>query len=196
VLPEYPEAARKAGIEGEVMLEVTVDRSGKVADVSVERGVPDHRELDKSAEEAIRQWRFEPATRDGEPFKTSIKIPVKFSLDDDKQQPNADTMPVLVPGFIRKPVYPEDARKAGIEGKIVLEVTVCKDGTVGSAEIVEGVPEYPSLGRSAIEAVSQWRFKPATKDGEPVEVGVKVPLEFSLDSDKKDSPGETPAKGD
>lgn len=94
------------------------------------------------------------------------------------------TRPTLVPESRVLPDYPEAARKAGLEARILLEVLIRKDGTVGRAEALEGALEFPSLVKSAVEAVGQWRFEPATKDGVPIETSVSIPIEFRLDSDK------------
>jgi TonB family protein len=93
------------------------------------------------------------------------------------------TMPKIVD--MVQPKYPEVARKAGAEGKVLLDVLVMADGSVGKVIIKEGVPEFPSLAESAVEAVRQWRFEAGTKDGEPADVQVIIPIQFRLD-DKAD----------
>ncbi len=181
VRPEYPEACRKKGIQGDVLLDVTVLDDGTVGEVTVKEGVKACPVLDKNAEAAIRQWKFKPATRNGEPLKMTIAVPFSFKLNDKEALLDVDTMPEMINESIINPVYPEDARKAGISGKVTLEVQVLKDGSVSDIEIVETIADYPSLGRSAVDAVSQWRFKPATKDEKPVDAFVKIPVMFRLD---------------
>ena len=81
VVPEYPRRARLAGIEGEVVLEVIVDRHGRVAsDPTVVRAVP---ELERAAVAAVRQWRFRPA-RDpaGAAVAVLMEVPVRFVLHE------------------------------------------------------------------------------------------------------------------
>jgi protein TonB len=79
VVPEYPSQARARQIEGQVVLEVTLDRNGRVEDgVRVTRSVP---ALDAAAIAAVRQWRFRPARgRDGRPVRVLMEIPVRFVL--------------------------------------------------------------------------------------------------------------------
>jgi TonB family protein len=91
------------------------------------------------------------------------------------------TMPVLIVETRVLPEYPEDARKGGISGKVMLEVLVREDGTAGSITVKNGIPGYPSFEDEAIKAVRQWRFKPATKDGKPVATTVTIPVMFRLD---------------
>jgi TonB family protein len=190
VLPEYPEIARKKGIGGEVLLDVTVKVDGTVGAVVLKEGVPEYPAFDKNAEAAVRKWKFEPATEDGKPVEMTVTIPVKFRLDDkkkplEKKEIKADTMPELIKESLLKPVYPEDARKAGVSGKVILEVLVKKDGTAGTIKITEGIEGYPSLAESAIAAVGGWKFKPAIKDGKPIDMTIAIPVAFRLDDTKK-----------
>jgi protein TonB len=84
VQPTYPERARKAGIQGMVLLKVKVSETGSVESVQVEEGVQGHVELDDAAVEAVKQWSFEPAQKDGEPVAIEVMIPVQFRLADKK----------------------------------------------------------------------------------------------------------------
>jgi TonB family protein len=89
--------------------------------------------------------------------------------------------PKLVPESYVLPEYPEAARKDGASGKVILEVMVKKDGTPGRISVTQGVEGYPALAENAIEAVSQWTFKPATKGGKPIDMAVAIPVAFRLD---------------
>jgi TonB family protein len=75
------------------------------------------------------------------------------------------------------PVYPDEARKAGVEGVVLVQVLVVEDGTVADYRIVNSVP---GLDDVAVACVRQWRFKPALSAGKPVAVWVAVPIRFSL----------------
>lgn len=87
---------------------------------------------------------------------------------------------VTPPRILRevKADYTEDARKRNIEGEVVLEIVVLRDGTVGDVRLLEGLPS--GLSDRAIQAVRQWRFSPARRLGQPVEVIVEVAVEFKL----------------
>jgi TonB family protein len=74
--PEFTEKALKAHIWGVVSISVTVGIDGKPHDITVERKLGYG--LDEKAVEAVRQWRFEPATRDGKPVETKIQVSVAF----------------------------------------------------------------------------------------------------------------------
>jgi len=74
--------------------------------------------------------------------------------------------------------YTEDARQRGIAGDVVLEVVVRRDGTVGDVKILRGLGS--GLNDRAVQAVRQWRFTPARRQGVPVDVLVEVAVEFKL----------------
>jgi protein TonB len=76
-----------------------------------------------------------------------------------------------------EPVYPEKARKAKVEGTVIVHAVVRRDGTVGDVRVVRGVP---GLDDAAVETVRQWRFKPALKNGAPVATWVATPVRFVL----------------
>lgn len=79
-MPEYPDLARNTGIEGTVMVEALIDENGNVfaAEIVESPAVV----LETPTLLAIRDWKFEPARKDGEAVMQVIRIPVKFSLID------------------------------------------------------------------------------------------------------------------
>lgn len=81
VVPEYPRRARLAGIEGEVVLEVIVDRYGRVTgDIKVVSAVP---ELERAAVTAVQRWRFKPARdKQGTAVAVLMEVPVRFVLNE------------------------------------------------------------------------------------------------------------------
>ena len=78
VTPDYTEQARRAGLEGEVLLEIVVGPDGGVRDVKVLRRLGAG--LDEQAVEAVRQWRFSPARRLGTPVAVIVEVAVEFTL--------------------------------------------------------------------------------------------------------------------
>jgi protein TonB len=76
-----------------------------------------------------------------------------------------------------EPAYPEEARKAHIEGSVVLRVTIDTDGTVQDIKLVS---DDPMLAASAIEAVKQWKYKPYLLNGQPAIVEAQVTVAFKL----------------
>ncbi len=76
--PRYPEIARAARIEGTVELEAVIDATGSVTELRVIKGLP--LGLDQAALDAVRRWRFEPATYDGRPVAVLYNLTIHFRL--------------------------------------------------------------------------------------------------------------------
>jgi protein TonB len=77
--PRYPESARTAGIEGTSLLRFVVTPDGLVGTIDVQKSAG-HPDLDRSAVEAVKTWRFEPARRGKEAVAVWVTIPIKFEL--------------------------------------------------------------------------------------------------------------------
>ncbi len=78
VKAQYTDDARRRGITGNVLLEIVINRDGTVADVSIRRGLGAG--LDQRAIEAVRQWKFAPARRLGQPVDVIVEVAVEFML--------------------------------------------------------------------------------------------------------------------
>jgi protein TonB len=76
-----------------------------------------------------------------------------------------------------KPTYPPLARQARIQGVVVLQAVIGKDGNIQNLKVVSG---HPMLAPSALEAVKQWKYKPYYLNGEPVEVDTTINVNFTL----------------
>lgn len=74
--------------------------------------------------------------------------------------------------------YTEEARQRGISGEVLLEIVVRRDGLVGETRVVKGLGY--GLNERAVEAVRQWRFSPAVRQGSAVDVIVEVSVEFKV----------------
>jgi protein TonB len=93
--------------------------------------------------------------------------------------------PVRVGGDIRapnkvrdvRPVYPQIAQSAKVQGIVIVEAIIARDGTVRDAKVLRSVP---LLDTAALEAVRQWRYTPTLLNGEPVEVIMTVTVNFTL----------------
>jgi TonB family protein len=78
--PRYPQAALEQGISGKVVLIVDVAADGSVAAAKVERADPAG-VFDSSALETVKKWRFKPATKDGKPIASRIRVPIEWRAD-------------------------------------------------------------------------------------------------------------------
>jgi TonB family protein len=99
----------------------------------------------------------------------ATKAPKQVTVSQQEMQGNILTKAV--------PVYPPAAKKARIQGKVVLDAVIGTDGTVESLRVLSGPQE---LQQSALDAVRQWTYKPYLVNGEPVEVETTVNIIYML----------------
>ena len=78
-----------------------------------------------------------------------------------------------------QPIYPESAKSAGVQGIVILHAVIGIDGTVESLRVVNSQID-PDLAKSAVEAVSHWRYTPTLLNGEPIEVDTTIQVNYSL----------------
>jgi protein TonB len=74
-------------------------------------------------------------------------------------------------------IYPEEAKEAGIEGSVVMRITIGEDGSVTNVAVLRSVP---MLDQAAIDSVLQWQYQPTLLNGVPVEVEMNATVTFTL----------------
>ena len=89
--------------------------------------------------------------------------------------------PSLIPESKVEPKYSDEARDAKHQGSVLLDILVNSEGLVDDVKIVR--PLGYGLDEKAVDAVIQWRFRPATKNGKPVAAKAKVEINFRLADD-------------
>ena len=92
-------------------------------------------------------------------------------------QPGSGVEPPVLLREVR-PGYTDEARRQSIEGDVMLEIVVRHDGSVGNVRVTRSLGA--GLEQKAIDAVRQWKFGPARRQGTPVDVVVEVSVEFKL----------------
>ena len=75
------------------------------------------------------------------------------------------------------PTYPPLARQARVQGAVVLQASIGKDGSIQNLKLVSG---HPMLSQAAINAVKQWKYKPYFLNGEAVEVDTTITVNFTM----------------
>ena len=106
-----------------------------------------------------------------EPLELSVRVKV------DPGTPAGAKVVDPVPVKKTNAVYPEDAKKQGVQGKVVARLKIGTDGLVKDARIVKSIR---LLDQATLDAVKQWTFKPATLDGKPVEAEADFTVSFTL----------------
>lgn len=87
----------------------------------------------------------------------------------------------LIPTLQIPPVYPSRAKRTGIEGRIIVEFTIKKDGSVKDPKVIQAKPEL-IFDRSVLRAIRQWKFNPKKEGGELVEWRAQKEFVFRLKS--------------
>ncbi|MGH9450894.1 MAG: TonB family protein, partial [Terriglobia bacterium] len=200
VMPHYPAEAKKAGIQGTVRLEVLISKKGDVTEVRLISGPS---ALVKSAENAVKQWRYAPSPL--LPARTRIEI--HYTLADlpahqssvGSSSTGAKNYKFRTTAYMGRadgrppklvhapdPPYTPEAHKAKLSGDVVLSVVVSDKGSLMSAKEVSK-PLGKGLDESALKTVRTWKFTPGELDGKPVPVRMLIEVTFHNDA------GKTPA---
>lgn len=101
---------------------------------------------------------------------------------DDKMQ-GTEASPVPIKRV--NPVYPDSARRAGIEGMVILQVYIGEKGFVKEVKVQKNDSGSELLENAAMKAALDWQFQPVIKDGKAVGVYVALPFNFKLSKDGK-----------
>jgi TonB family protein len=194
IQPTYPPLAIQARISGVIRCKVTIGTDGTVRSIRILSG---HPLLVSAAMEALKEWKFQPPAVQGDyrveiPFTLADLSPAAVAAAgelpaDHQGKKAAGTSPkVIVIGANVQasklvnhvdPVYPWDARVAGIQGTVTLKVTIDENGSVVRMEATDG---NPVLADAAFQAVRQWTYQPTLLNGDPVKVITTVVVPFHL----------------
>jgi TonB family protein len=190
VNPIYPPDAKADHVQGAVVLEAQISKTGTIKGLRVVSG-PDP--LRVSAIDAVRQWIFEPYLLNGEPTEVETTITINYRLDDpsdsqsqNEEPANAAITPRKIGGSVTAPVvtysvdpeYTEEARQARVSGTVLVRLWVDVQGNPTHVRVIRGIGQ--GLDEKAVEAVKQYRFKPAMEDGKPVLVELNIEVSFKF----------------
>jgi TonB family protein len=192
----YPAEARNRNIQGTVEYKFTVEADGKVTSVEIVSGIGsgcDEEVLRVAA--LMPAWK--PATKGGKPVKSTMVLPVKFTLSNGTNESD-DVFTVVekspsFPGgddaraahFGKVMTYPESARKDKVEGTVYVTFIVEKDGSLSNVRILRGVrKDLDEVALRVINSMPLW--EPGTQRGEPVRVQFNMPIKFKLSEEKSE----------
>jgi TonB family protein len=173
--PEYTEEARLGHLSGVVTLALTVNDDGTTSDIHVV--TPVGLGLDESAVSCMRQSRYSPAQQGGKPVPFKIDVPLSFTGHWDSDwhlsaaaftTANGAVRPILLKA--RFPGATGDRRSASV----CLHLTVAKDGS--PRDIAVASPRDARLEKDAVAIVADWRFRPGTRNHQPVDIPATLTL--------------------
>jgi len=166
---------------GTVVLDVMISEEGKVTNVQVRRNIAS---LTEQAVRSVKTWKFEPAKLNGKAVTSRITVAVTFNPasllaanvplpplvhQDDEVRIQSSFQPPEV----TRATFPTLPANTLIPGAVILEVGINEAGRAQSTKALRGAPPFTT---TAIQAIEDWRFIPATLNGRPVES--KVVLVF------------------
>jgi protein TonB len=190
VRPTSPPEAQTAGARGVVVLDATIDPDGKVSNARVVRSVA---LLDAAAVAAVRQWEFTPTVINGRAVPVIMTVTVNFTAPEGSSTPSPPAAPPLqagastiqplrggpTPRVIKRvnASYTAEALRAGVQGSVMVEVTIDPQGKVSDTKVTRSIP---LLDAAAVAAARQWEFTPTIIDGTPVPAIATIELSFNM----------------
>ncbi len=187
VNPVYPEEALRQKIEGKVVIEATTDEKGNVVAAKVLPAKNPQPLLEEAALAAVKQWKYEPFLIDGKAKGMIFTVTMNFALNKEKKAALILGDSKRRPKILKKvnPVYPEEAVRQKIEGKVLIGATCDEKGDVVAAKVLPAENPQPLLEEAALAAVRQWKYEPFLVKGKPMPVHFTVTMNFALNKDKK-----------
>jgi len=188
--PVYPEEAKEKHIGGQVVLHAVISTNGTVENPTVVSGP---QELRQSAIDAVKQWTYNPYLKNGQAVEVEKNIMLLYNLPDStpvtgpvppaneaangvKQIGGGVTAPRIL--FETQPKYTELARTDKVQGAVLVGLVVDEQGIPQRVQVLRGVGD--GLDEKAVEAVSQYKFRPSMEDGKPVAVALKIEVNFQI----------------
>ncbi len=115
----------------------------------------------------------------------SAAVDTSMSLDTGGGFSMASADGDAVPMVRVPPQYPERAQQRGIEGRVLIEFTISKSGSVKNPKVIAYEPSR-IFNKAALKAVSQWKYNPKIEDGKPVEQrGIRISIPFVLGGNER-----------
>ena len=200
---KYPAEAKEKGVQGRVIVQMVVEKDGTITNAKVVRGVDPL--LDAEALRVVNQSpKWKPGMQKGEAVRVKYTLPIMFRLSNDSSDSKAaeapreakvdengvhqvcEEMPEFPGGmqecmkWLGKNInYPEDCKKEGVQGRVIVQFVVDKDGSIKDPTIARGV--HPSLDKEALRVLSSMpNWKPGKQKGEAVKVRYTIPVMFKL----------------
>lgn len=127
---------------------------------------------------ALKNWRFAPARKGGQPVPATLRVPLIVVTEGGHPEGKMTQTPRVT--FQAVPTYPFEMRVSGMRGEVVVDFIIDIEGRVRNAHVVRSL--NPSFDDPAIEAVRRWRFEPGRAGDRPVNVHMQVPIIFSLEN--------------
>ena len=194
---QYPDQAKKDGIEGRVYISFIVEKDGRISKVETMRGIGGG--CDKEALRVIRNMpNWIPGEQRGEKVRVQYRMPIKFTLSGAKNDKEitddsdnqlfqvVEKMPEFTGGkqamykYISNNIkYPKQAKTENIQGKVFIEFIIEKDGKISNVKVKRGIGG--GCDEEALRVIRNMpSWIPGKQRGENVRVVYTIPIKFNL----------------
>ena len=199
---KYPKEAQDKGLQGRVIVQFVVNTDGGICEDTVVRSVAPS--LDAEAVRVVRSMpNWTPGKQKGEPVRVRFTLPITFRLEGLNDNPTqvqvtqektaeddivnvAEKLPEY-PGGMSELMkylsmnirYPKEAQNKGIQGRVVVQFVVNKDGSISDAKVLKAVdPQLDAEALRVVNAMPNWI--PGMNKGEAVNTRFTIPVVFKL----------------
>lgn len=178
--PDYSAEALLAGLQGDVVVAVSVDRTGSIADLRVSG--PLGLGLDEAAIASVRHWTFSPATMNDQPEPSVTQVPVHFRLPTVRAGWRATKVQFAQAGplLLRANAFSPGKMSPGLDEEASIDAAIGRIPTASLSMQIDGsgtpqkvevtAASLPEWGEDAMRTVREWRFKP----GSPIAVTIDL----------------------
>lgn len=163
-----------------------LNESGSIEKLQIVKSMSNS--IDELVLNKISNWKFKPGMKNGVAVKSQYNIRFYNGAETNFNNQEtyllaAEVMPEIVGGFnaiIEKLKYPQEAKQAGIQGKVFVLALIDEEGNVDGAKVIKGIGY--GCDEAALNAVKSVKFTPALTSGKPVKVQVTIPIFFKLEN--------------
>ena len=163
-----------------------INEQGKLDRIAIEES--NNTKVDSIVISTVKDWKFSAGVKSGKNVNSiySINLDLRVTgslkpISEKEYATSVEEMPMPVGGLYSiqsKIKYPEIAKRAGIEGKVFIQVFIDEDGNVVEAKVIKGIGA--GCDAAALDAVKQTKFTPGKQNGKQVKVQVSIPIVFKL----------------
>jgi len=170
---EFPDAARKNGVEGTMIVSMVLGENSKVRDIKVIQTLPFG--VEDAVVKGLQSLYFQPARLAGQPVAVPLTLNVIVAAVYDESDKN-----VSKPKILEKPVpvYPEKYRAEKLKGKVEVRILFFPDGTTKILGVSSTMPR--EFDKAAVDAAQKITFQPAVHKKSKTNVAQKMTVEFDF----------------
>lgn len=170
---DYPEAARKNGVEGVLKAGLTLGEDGKVRDIIINQGLPDG--ITEAFTKAAQNMYFLPAKRNGQPVAIKMSIDYIVTATYSENDKNVTKAKIIEKPA---PVYPPNLLAEKVKGKVSVGVMFFADGTLKVLGVSSTMPK--EFDKAALEAAAKIKFQPAVHKKSKKVVSQQMTVEYEF----------------